>query len=230
MGSGEIRPGLSKVKAVEDFPVPKSKSQVRAFLDLTGYYRRFIPHYAHIAAVLTDLTRKDAPDRVIWTPQCQNAFDQLKNVLCFSAVLNSPNFSRQFVLQTDASNRGVGAVLSQYDDEGVERPVAYYSCKLLPREENYSAVEKECLAIKLATHAFRVYLLGKPFVIQTDHRALKWLDQFKETNARLTRWSLSLQSYNYNIQYRSGASNGNADGLSRAFSDTTSSQEKGREM
>ena len=142
----------------------------------------------------------------------------------------SPDFTRQFILQTDASNRGVGAVLSQLDDDEIERPVAYYSRKLLPREENYSAVEKECLAIKLTTHAFRVYLLGKPFVIQTDYRALKWLDQVRETNARLTRWSLSLQPYCYTIQYRSGTSNGNTDGLSRAFSGTTSLQEKGREM
>lgn len=230
VGSGVVRPDSSKVRAVETFSVPKSKTQVRAFLGLTGYYRRFIPHYAQIAAVLTDLIRNDAPNRVVWTPQCQKAFDDLKRRLCSSAVLRSPDFDRQFILQTDASNRGVGAVLSQYDDYGCDRPVAYYSRKLLPREEHYSAVEKECLAIKLATHAFRVYLLGKPFIIQTDHRSLKWLDQFRETNARLTRWSLSLQPYCYTVQYRSGASNGNADGLSRAFSDTASSQEKGREM
>ena len=177
VGNNEVRPGQLKVQAVETFPVPTSKSQVRAFLGLTGYYRKFIPHYAHTAAVLTDLTRKDAPNKVKWTPECQRAFDELKRILSSSAVLWSPDFTHQFILQTDASNRRVGAVLSQLDDEGIERPVAYYSRKLLPREKNYSAVEKECFAIKLATHAFRVYLLGKPFVIQTDHRALKWLDQ-----------------------------------------------------
>ena len=176
VGNGQVRPDTSKVKAVAEFPVPKSKSQVRAFLGLTGYYRRFIPHYAQTAAVLSDLTRKDAPNQVVWTSACQSAFDTLKRSLCSSTVLRSPDFTRTFILQTDASNRGIGAVLSQRDDEGVERPVAYYSRKLLPREEHYSAVE-ECLAIKLATHAFRVYLLGKPFIIQTDHRALKWLDQ-----------------------------------------------------
>ena len=175
----------------------RCRNQVRAFLGLTGYYRRFIPHFARTAAVLTDLTRKDAPNQVIWTPGCQRAFDQLKEVLCSSVVLQNPDFKRQFILQTDASNRGVGAVLSQRDDKGVERPIAYFSRKLLPREEKYSAVQKECLAIKLATHTFRVYLLGKPFIIQTDHRALKWLDQFRETNTRLTRWSLALQPYSY---------------------------------
>ena len=177
VGNGEVRPGSSKVRAVEEFPTPRTKSQVRAFLGLTGYYRRFIAHYADVAAVLTDLTRKDGPKQVIWTRSCQKAFDELKRALCSTTVLKSPDFSRQFILQTDASNRGVGAVLSQRDAEGVDRPVAYFSRKLLPREENYSAIEKECLAIKLATHAFRVYLLGRPFIIQTDHRALKWLDR-----------------------------------------------------
>ena len=118
-------------------------------------------------------------------------------------------------------------MLSQIDDNGNEHPIAFYSRKLLSRERNYSTVEKECLAIKLATHAFRVYLLGKPFVIRTDHHALTWLNRFREANARLTRWSLSLQPYQYTVQYRTGASNGNTDGLSRAFAeDTTSSQEK----
>ena len=105
--------------------------------------------------------------------------------------------------------------------------IAYYSRQLLSREERYSAVEKECLLIKLATHAFRVYLLGKQFLIQTDHRSLKWLDQLK---ACLTRWSLSLQPFCYTVEYRAGSCNGNADGFSRAFADTTSSQEKGEEM
>ena len=230
VGNGEVRPDSSKVEAVKTFPIPRSKSQVRAFLGLTGYYRRFIPDYARIAAVLTDLTKKDAPSRVKWTSACHNAFAQLQKILCSAPVLRSPDLSHQFILQTDASNRGVGAVLSQKDDDGFEHPVAYFSRKLLPREEKYSAIEKECLAIKLATHAFRVYLLGKPFVIETDHRALKWLDQFRDTNTRLTRWSLYLQPYCYTIKYRTGASNGNADGLSRSFSDTTASQEKGREM
>ena len=122
-------------QAVEDFPVPKTKRQVRAFLGLTGYYRRFIPHYAQTAATLTDLTKKDGPNRVIWTPACHRSFLELKHMLCSMPILQSPDFSRQFILQTDAYDRGVGAVLSQLDDEGIEHPVAYFSRKLLPREE-----------------------------------------------------------------------------------------------
>ena len=233
VGNGEVRPECSKQQAVYDFQTPKTKKQVRTFLGLTGYYRKFIPGYSDTAAVLTDLTRKAGPNRVDWTAQCEQAFRALKNVLCSDAVLKSPDFDQPFVLQTDASDRGIGAVLSQYDDKGQERPIAFYSRKLLPREERYSVVEKECLAIKLATHAFRVYLLGRPFTIQTDHRALEWLNRLKDNNPRLTRWSLALQPYAYTVQYRAGIVNGNADALSRAYSNpesATSSQEKGGGM
>ena len=143
------------------------------------------------------------------------AFDQLKDSLCASPVLKSPDWNKPFVLQTDASDRGVGAVLSQSEDDGNDRPVAYFSRKLLRREERYSTIEKECLAIKLAVQAFCVYLMGRPFTIQTDHRSLAWLDRIKDTNARLTWWSLLLQGYTFHIEYRTGSRNGNADGLSR---------------
>ena len=130
-------------------------------------------------------------------------------------MLKGPDLSQSFVLQTDASERGIGAVLSQYGPDGEEHPVAYYSRKLLPREERYAAVEKECLAIKLGVHAFRVYLLGKPFIIQTDHRSLEWFHRLKENNSRLTRWSLALQPYCFIVEHRKGKDNCNADGLSR---------------
>ena len=135
--------------------------------------------------------------------------------MCSSPVLQSPDFSNPFILQTDASDRGVGAVLSQLDDQGDDHPIAYFSRKLLPREERYSTIEKECLAIKLAVQHFRVYLLGRPFVIQTDHRSLEWLDRLKENNSRLSRWSLALQPYQFQVRYRPGQSNSNADALSR---------------
>lgn len=109
----------------------------------------------------------------------------------------------------------MGAVLSQVDGTGEEHPIAYFSRKLFPREEKYSTVEKECLAIRLGVQAFRVYLLGRPFTIQTDHRSLELLDQLKEDNSRLTRWSLALQLYQYSVVYRAGQANGNTDGLSR---------------
>jgi len=215
VGSGCITPEESKVQAVKDFPKPTTKRQVRAFLGLTGYYRRFIPGYASLATPLTDLTRKTAPNQVHWTKECEKSYVRLKELLCTEPVLKSPDFAKGFILQTDASDHGIGAVLSQLDTEGTDRPIAYYSKKLLPREERYSTIEKECLAIRLATQAFRVYLLGRPFTIQTDHRALRWLDKLKETNARLTRWSLYLQSFKFVVVHRAGRDNANADALSR---------------
>ena len=127
----------------------------------------------------------------------------------------NPDFAKQFILQTDASNRGVGAVLSQLDDEGRDRPIAYFSRKLLPREERYSTVEQECLAIKLGVEAFKVYLIGRPFIVQTDHRSLKWLNRLKDNNSRLTRWSLALQPSTFEVEHRAGTANSNADALSR---------------
>ena len=127
---------------------------------MTGYYCKFIPNYATIALPLTDLIRKNSPNRVEWSQELDALFRLLKSLLCLSPVLTSLDFNRSFILQTDASDCGVGAVLSQCDDEGFNHPVAYFSRKLLPHAERYSTVEKECLAIKLGVRAFKVYLLG----------------------------------------------------------------------
>ena len=215
VGHGQVRPHPDKIDAVVSFPVPETKKQVRTFLGLTGYYRKFIPHYSTIAAPLTDLTKKSEPNRIIWNEGCEQAFRQLQGILCSGPVLRNPNFDQLFILQTDASNRGVGAVLSQAAESGEEHPVAYYSRKLLPREEKYAVIEKECLAIKLAVHTFRTYLLGRTFLIQTDHHALEWLNRIKNDNPRLTRWSLALQPYQFTIRHRPGVANQNADALSR---------------
>ena len=130
-------------------------------------------------------------------------------------MLRGLNFDLRFYLQTDASERGIGAVPSQVDSNGKDHPVAFFSKKLLPREQRYSTIEKECLAIKKGIQVFRTYLMGRPFTILTDHRSLEWLDRLKDTNSRLSRWSLFLQEYNYSIVYRPGSANANADGLSR---------------
>ena len=215
VGNGAVEPEPSKVKAVVEFPLPNTKTEMRAFLGLTGYYRRFIPNYASLAAGLTDMTKKTAPTQVEWTTSTHKAFKELQHALCSSPLLRSPDFSRPFILQTDASERGVGAVLSQRSDQGEEHPIAYFSKKLQPREEKYSTIEKECLAIKVAPHAFRTYLIGRQFTVETDHRSLIWLDKLKDSNSRLSRWSLSLQPYDFTVAHRSGADNGNADSLSQ---------------
>ena len=145
VGEGCVRVEKSKVEAVRGLPTPQTKREVRAFLGLTGYYRRFIPNYASTATPLTDLTRKTEPTTVKWTRECEVAFKKLKELLCSGPVLRTPDFTQPFIVQTDASDRAVGAVLSQAREDG-DQPVAFFSKKLLPREENYSTVEKECLA------------------------------------------------------------------------------------
>jgi hypothetical protein len=215
VGEGMVKPQKTKVEAVVNWEPPKTKKDVKSFLGLTGYYRKFVPNYADIAAPLSDLTRKKQPEKVMWTRECEEAFEKLKTVLCSEPVLKNPDFEKEFILQTDASDRGLGAVLSQLDKEGKDHPILYLSRKLYPREENYATIEKECLAIKWAVESLQYYLLGRKFRIVTDHQPLKWLNEMKDNNKRLTRWSLDLQPYCFEVLHRSGLSNGNADGLSR---------------
>lgn len=129
-------------------------------------------------------------------------------------MLSCPNFEELFVLQTDASNTGIGAVLLQ-GALGDRHPVAYISRKLYPREVRYSTVEKECLAVKWALDTFRYYLLGREFLLETDHRPLQWMDRMRDSNARITRWYLSMQPYRFIVQHVPGKSNATADFLSR---------------
>ncbi|XP_078581557.1 uncharacterized protein LOC144864980 [Branchiostoma floridae x Branchiostoma japonicum] len=215
VGGGQIRPDEEKVRAVKEFPRPETKSDVRTFLGLTGYYRRFVPGYATIATPLTDLTKKRQPQAVLWSEECERAFQVLKSHLCQEPVLKSPNFEETFILQTDASESGIGAVLTQISGNDEEHPVVYVSRKLLPRERNYSVPEKECLAIKYAVETLHYYLIGRKFVIMTDHHPLQWLDQMQHRNQRLTRWSLCLQPYQFEVQHRPGRLHANADALSR---------------
>ena len=215
IGGGVVQPEQNKVEAIRQYPRPLTKKNVRAFLGLAGYYRRFISRFAELARPLTDLTRKQQPDPVQWTPACEEAFIALKKALEDPPVLHNPDFNQPFILQTDASDLAVGAVLSQKGADGLEHPVSYFSRKLLPRETRYATVEKECLAVKLSIERFCIYLTGRRFTVQTDHSALRWLDRMKDQNARLTRWSLALQPYQFDIQHRAGRKNVNADSLSR---------------
>ncbi|KAK7938780.1 hypothetical protein WMY93_002106 [Mugilogobius chulae] len=214
LGQGEVRPQVDKVEAILKSPRPQTKKEVRSFLGLAGWYRRFVPQFATIAAPLTALTTKDQRNPVIWTEDCDTAFRTLKAHLCSSPVLKSPDFSKRFLVQVDASMVGLGAVLAQ-GDPGEERPILYLSRKLQPRETRYSTVEKEGLAIKWALESLRYYLLGREFDLETDHRALTWINTMKDHNSRLTRWYLSLQPFRFSIRHRAGKTNVVADYLSR---------------
>ena len=230
IGGGVVRPENDKIEVIRNYPRPVNKKEVRIFLGLAGYYRRFIPRYAEDAKPLTDLTKKLLPERVRWTEDCERAFRTLQDALTRAPVLRNPDFERPFTLQTDASNIAVGAVLSQTDAVGEEHPVCFWSKKLLPREQRYATVERECLAVKLSIEKFSSYLLGRHFVIQTDHRALRWLNTMKETNSRLTRWSLSLQPYRFDVVHRAGRQHANADAMSRMDGPPCSAQEKEGEI
>ena len=174
---GTQRPDQSKLEAVKDFKQPETKKDVRAFLGLTGYYRTFILGCASRAAALTDLTRKREPSNLTWTPECTAAFQDLKDALCSQPVLSNPDLKRPFVLQVDASDVGLGAVMSQVGDDREEHPVAYASRKLFPRELKYATIEKEDLALKWAVQEFRVYLLGREFTVMSDHQPLHAVDE-----------------------------------------------------
>ena len=189
---------------------PTTKKDIRTFLGMTGYYRRFVKDYDTIAEPLTELTRKKLPEKVKWNSRAEPAFQRLKEMLISTPLMKNPDFNRTFILQTDASRVGVGTVLSQGEEE--DQPIAYFSRKLLLREQAYSTVKKECLSIVLAVKHFMPYLLGRTFIIQTDHRALR---RGEERNARLTRLSLLLQPYSFTIQHRKGQANANVDALSR---------------
>lgn len=215
VGRGQVKPDAAKIRDLQLFRQPKTKKDVRSFLGLAGYYRRFVENFSAIAIPLSDLTRDCCPDKVVWESHHQQAFDRLVEALSSNPVLQGPDYSKKFCLQTDASNRGIGAVLSQMGEDGCDRPVAYYSRKLLSREKNYAAVDKECLAIIDSIRHFQIYLTGVTFEVMTDHKCLQWLDSVKDMGGRRTRWSLRLQPFNFTVIHRPGVQNGNADGLSR---------------
>ena len=214
IGGGCVRPDPEKLEAVLTWPVPTTKRAVRSFLGLCGYYRRFIPNFATLATPLTNATAKAAPNQVDWSEDCEEAFCVLKQVLTSPPLVFSPDFTRRFVVHTDASDVGIGAVLAQTVDDQ-EHPVAYASRKLLPRERRYATVEKEGLAVKWAILKFAPYLLGRTFTLVTDHRPLSWIAHHSSANARVARWAIALQPFSFTVKYRPGAENGNADGLSR---------------
>ena len=167
-----------------------------------------------MAAPLTQLTTGKYQNKFSWTEECNKSFKKLKDLLCSAPVLSYPNFKHEFILQTDSSDVGVGAILSQYDEDGIKHVIAYSSKALSPREQNYSTTEKEAFAIQFGTQHFRVYLVGRKFTIITDHNALKWLNQI-EPKGRVARWLVDLQEFDFIVKYRPGRVHNNADALSR---------------
>ena len=215
VSEGEIHPEEDKVEKVSEAVPPRTKKELRAFLGLAGYYRKFVPNFATIALPLTNKTRAKEPDKVRWDDECQKSFDKLKAILTSEPVLRLPNDQKPFILRTDASGVGLGAVLLQGDQEGV-RPVAYASKKLTEAERRYHTIEQECLAVVWGIRKFYPHLYGRHFVLESDHHPLTYLHRIRPVSRRLMGWALELQSHSFEFRHIKGEDNHGADYLSRA--------------
>jgi hypothetical protein len=207
-----VEPDTRKVEAIENFPRPTTVKRLKSFLGLIGYYRRFVPHFSTIAAPLHKLLKKIA--KFEWSEEQENAFCRLKQKLMSKPILQYPNFAEEFILTTDASNFGAGAVLSQ-GEIGKDLPIAYASRSFSKSEQSYSVVEKELAAVVWGVKYYRPFLLGRKFKIISDHKPLKWIMNVKDPGSRLLRWRIRLEEYDYEIVYKPGKQNANADALSR---------------
>jgi len=210
-----LKPKTEKVSKIRQAHPLKTKKQLRAFLGLAGFYRKYVPNFATIAVPLTDATRKGSPNEIQWGEAQQRAFQALKVYITNPPILHLPDVNRPFILQTDASNIGLGAILLQEDDSGIKYPVAFASRKLLPRETHYSTIERECLAIVWGVTKFQEYLYGTEFILETDHQPLQYLGKAQFQNGRLMRWALALQPYRFLLRAIHGRENVGADCLSR---------------
>lgn len=213
-----LRTDPEKVEAILNYPTPTCRKDLKRFLGTATWYRRFVPNFSTIAGPLNKLTssNKKAPP-FVWTDEADVAFRKLKECLVSAPVLVCPDYSLPFEVHTDASNYGVGGMLTQTID-GVERPVAYMSKSLTGAEKNYSITERETLAVLTALEHWRCYLEnGQTFTVYTDHSSLKWFLSLNNPTGRLARWCVRLSSFNFVIKHRKGVDNVIPDALSRAI-------------
>lgn len=204
-----IEPNPEKIKAVKEYPIPTTSKEIKQFLGLAGFYRKFIKDFAKIAFPMTRCLKKGTKIDIQNT-EYKNAFETLKTVLINAPVLTYPNFEEPFTLTTDGSEFAIGSVLSQKG-----HPIAYYSRTLKPAERKYSTIERELLAIVDSCKHFKAYLWGRHFHIETDHRPLQWLFTLKDPSSRLYRWKIKLKEFDFDIKYVKGKTNYVADALSR---------------
>lgn len=210
-----IRPDDDKIQPILRYPSPKTVKEVWRLLGMVGWYRRFIKNFSTLTAPITQLLKKEKT-KFEWTEAADTAFQQVKLALVTAPVLTTPDYTRPFLLQTDASDVGIGAVLTQEID-GEERVVAYMSMKLTATQQRYHVTERECLAVLMSIERFRPYIEGVHFTVMTDHASLLWLKNLKDPTGRLARWALRLQGHNFTLMHRKGTLNIVPDALSRAI-------------
>ena len=208
-----IAPDAAKIQKVATWPVPSSVKEVQQFLGMASYYRRFIENFAQVAKPLHRLTERTCTFQ--WTNECQVAFEDLRHRLSSAPILAHPDFNRPFILDTDASNFGIGAVLSQIGEDNKEHVVAYGSRLLNKAERRYCVTRRELLAVVTFCRQFRPYLMCRHFVLRTDHGSLSWLQNIREPEGQLARWLEQLQELDFKIVHRRGKKHTNADALSR---------------
>ena len=215
VGQGQVCPVRAKVIAIDQFPTPTTKKELMRFLGMVGYYRGFCKNFSTVVVPLTNLLR--AKVKFDWSPQCELAFVNVKNLISSAPVLAAPRLGDPFQLQVDASNLGTGAALLQAGPDGIEHPVGFFSRKFNSYQLNYSIIEKEALALIWALQHFEVYVGGgRTLVVYTDHNPLTFLHSLQNPNQRLMRWCLFLQPFNLDIRHIKGSENIVADALSRA--------------
>ena len=207
------KPDPSNVEAVMKMQSPKKVKEVRRFLGMCGFYRKHIHNFAKIATPLTNLTRAHVEFK--WTPECQQAFETLKQKLVQAPVLVRADFDKEFIITTDASNTHVGGVLSQVQDDGSSAAIGYFSRKLKGAETRYGTTDKEAMGVILTCRHFQHYLWNRRFTVVTDHQPLVSIFKKKTKSPRMNRWILEMREYSYDIKYVKGKYNYVADHLSR---------------
>ena len=208
-----------KISLIKSWPVPQTMKDLSRFLGFSNYYRKFIKNYSTCANPLESILRRDkklSSSKIKWNDELAESFESLKSLLSTAPILHTPTKTGKFVLDTDASQTSIAAVLSQVDSQGVERPIYFASNRLSSAEQNYCTTRRELLAIVKYVKFFHHYLAGKCFTIRTDHKSLSWLMTWKTPSTpQYFTWISSLQMYDFDIIHRNGKDHSNADALTR---------------
>lgn len=213
-----LQPNPERIQSIVYYKPPETVRDVRRLVGLVNWYRKFIPKAAELLAPLTDIIREDGPTsqkKVTWTDRARQSFEEIKTILTSEPILAMADFKLPFKIYTDASLVAGAAVLTQVQD-GQERVIQYHSVKFTPTQQNYSATERELLAVLAGVERFRPWVDGRPFEVITDHSSIQWLTSMKNPHGKLTRWAVRLQAFDIKYTHRAGKLMDLPDALSRA--------------